>query len=58
MRKNQGQRWGNGRPQYAKDLDSGNSDLKRNQDLWSQKSRHTGPPEEKVSNKGFFLLNK
>lgn len=48
MRKNQGQRWGNGRPQYAKDLDSGNSDLKRNQDLWSQKSRHTGPPEEKV----------
>ncbi|XP_048235422.1 chromosome transmission fidelity protein 18 homolog isoform X3 [Ricinus communis] len=47
-RRIKGHGWTNGNFRHSNSLDNENSNVKGIQDLWSKKSRLTGPPEQKI----------
>ncbi|WCJ24233.1 Replication factor C large subunit [Euphorbia peplus] len=47
-RRKQGHGWNNRNFRHSNNLDHGNTNLKEIKDLWSKKTRPTGPPEHKI----------
>ncbi|KAF9688920.1 hypothetical protein SADUNF_Sadunf01G0038200 [Salix dunnii] len=47
--KNKGHAWSRGNFRHSNNLEQENGKSKGFQDTWTKKSRHTGPPEQKVS---------